>query len=52
MTTKSMVKSAWPEYTGQFFYSQNPDTSKITRRLVRTKSKITNSGPSSLTKLA
>ena len=50
MTTKSMVKSAWAEHMGQFFYQLDLDT-KITRRLEKIKLKIINSVPSSFTTL-
>ena len=52
MTIKSMVDSDWAEDIGQFFYHQDPNTRKITRRFEKLQLKMINSVPLSLIKLA
>ena len=51
MTTKSMVECAWVEDMGQFLYHLDSDW-RVARRLEKLQSKIINSVPSSLIKLA
>ena len=45
-----MVESTWAEDMGQFLYHLDPDTRKIIRSLEKTKSKMINCVPLSLTK--